>query len=210
MNRNDYEASNLLIPGLIGASSSQNAIADELNSLSLNHDDVLPASSSINLDSLLSIQADNVRSNLRGGGSNSNIGNYHRFNQQSTQLAPLAPPSSNVHYRKVRPEPINERSLVGSVVGFIQDVVSGGSDSQSSGQGAVKRGVANNTSVGQGLGPMGGMANEVKEQIEWLHFENVNMLDSFENTHLANSNIILMLGYKTGFAVWSIDVSINA
>jgi len=55
--------------------------------------------------------------------------------------------------------------------------------------------------------------SEIKEQIEWLHYEHVNMLDSssskssfhFKSTIM--NNILLVLGYKTGFSVWNIDVN---
>lgn len=78
-------------------------------------------------------------------------------------------------------------------------------------------------------------ANEIKEQIEWLHYENINLLCStaytssswtmyqgnsvnpnlnntsksnvkFQNTNLSSSNFLLVLGYKTGFSIWTIDV----
>ena len=79
-------------------------------------------------------------------------------------------------------------------------------------------------------------ANEIKEQIEWLHYENINLLSStaytssswnlyqansgnsnfnntsksnvkFQNTNLSSTNFLLVLGYKTGFSIWTIDVN---
>lgn len=76
-------------------------------------------------------------------------------------------------------------------------------------------------------------ASEIKEQIEWLHYENINLLSStsytnnswniynytgsqqssnkssakFQNCTFSSSNILLVLGYKTGFSIWVIDVS---
>lgn len=75
-------------------------------------------------------------------------------------------------------------------------------------------------------------AYEIKEQIEWLHYENINLLSStsynsnswnifnnssnqtsnkssaeFQNYTFSSSNILLVLGYKTGFSIWVIDVS---
>jgi hypothetical protein len=162
-------------------------------------------------------------------------------------------------YRKVRPEPVNEKSIVGSVVGFFQDKVvggggGGGSDLMSSGAGmgstmyerAMGAGSGssgclsseakrlhhhhhhNQSAMAAGLASAShtaaSLANEIKEQIEWLHFENVNMLDSSRNSTgnstsniglnqssvkpapFNDANLILVIGYKTGFSVWIIDV----
>ncbi len=54
-------------------------------------------------------------------------------------------------------------------------------------------------------------ASEIKEQIEWLHYEHINLLNTshsaFSGTKcFSNSNLLLVLGYKTGFSVWIIDV----
>lgn len=192
---------NLLIPGLYSQQDkpSSSTLMDDLNSLSLT--DGTPPS----LDSLLSIAADNQaqqnahhkhhRQQQQAASGGQRYNHHHNYYQQSG--------AANVHYRKVRPEPINERTLVGSVVGFIHDVVSGG-DAANDGIKRPSQLAATNINTGSSA-----MANEVKEQIEWLHFENANLLDSFENTPLANSNILLLLGYKTGFSVWSIDVSFS-
>jgi hypothetical protein len=77
--------------------------------------------------------------------------------------------------------------------------------------------------------------SDIKEQIEWLHYEHINLLipnqtcspnllnnpqtnsaSSFTNyfnsnkktphLNLSNSNILLIIGYKTGFSIWTIDV----
>jgi hypothetical protein len=161
--------------------------------------------------------------------------------QLQQQLAAAAPPKQQ--YRKVRPEPVAEKSIVNSVVGFFQDkmVDSGGVSGMMSGmlhghhhhhhhhhhhgsgmssemaqakriqqQSAVAAGLASaNASAAQ-------LANEIKEQVEWLHFENVLMLDSSRNysggksqaSPFNEANIVLVMGYKTGFSVWIIDVSI--
>jgi hypothetical protein len=120
---------------------------------------------------------------------------HHYQQQQMPQL-------SNIVYRKVRPEPINEKTLVSTAVGFFQDLV--GSD----------------TSKTQAQSNSSNLACETKEQIEWLHFEYFNLLDSstdtdsssssktkFNSSPYANSNILLVCGYKTGFSVWSIDLN---
>lgn len=206
---------NLLIPGLVGPASNS-TVMDELHSLNLNNTNDI--NQNINLDSLLSIADSNSNPNSlthqqqpqqhhhhqnRPHNPNYNNHYYHHHQNHSHVTAP-----GPIHYRKVRPEPINERTLVGSVVGFLQDVVTGGDSSHPVGGSGVKRanqvvGSVNNHHTSSSSG----MPNEIKEQIEWLHVENVNLLDSFEHTQFANSNIILVLGYKTGFSVWSIDVS---
>jgi hypothetical protein len=79
-------------------------------------------------------------------------------------------------------------------------------------------------------------ASEIKEQIEWLHYETINLLSTtnytnnswnmynnnqtcsganfkssakFQNCTFSASNILLVLGYKTGFSIWVIDVSLR-
>ncbi len=156
-------------------------------------------------------------------GSTSNVGGsqQHSYQQQ-------------YQYRRVRPEPINEKSIVGSVVGFLQDVVGNTENhhhnhnkhSQSQRQqpqhhGIVQSGSSTLLSNVTTVSPI--QPSEIKEQIEWLHFEHMNLLEpsaasqlSFQNQNskkdqsfnFSNSNILLVLGYKTGFSVWTIDVII--
>lgn len=96
------------------------------------------------------------------------------------------------------------------MVGFFHDVV--GSDNLKSQTGhSTSKPNTSNTSSNPNIPP------EIKEQIEWLHFEYFYLLDSanggatnkskFANTPFASSNIILVVGYKTGFSVWTIDVN---
>jgi hypothetical protein len=96
---------------------------------------------------------------------------------------------------------------VGSVVGFIQEVVAGGTgaDHQSSSINSKRSGSSMSANQHHSGAPS---MNEIKESIEWLHFEHVGMLDrSSHGSHLYN-NILLVLGYKTGFSIWSIDVDL--
>ena len=73
--------------------------------------------------------------------------------------------------------------------------------------------------------------SEIKEEIKWLHYETINLLSTtsytdnswntfnnnqsssnnvkYQNFNFSNSNILLILGYKTGFSIWTIDVSIK-
>ncbi|RMZ95876.1 breast carcinoma-amplified sequence, partial [Brachionus plicatilis] len=115
------------------------------------------------------------------------------INLNTTSKPKPSPVMSQRSYRKVRPEPVNEKSLVGSVVNFIHDYV--GADKQ----GSPLSG-SNQTSSQNELN----VPNEVKEQIEWLHFEPYALARS--GSQFSNSNIILVLGYKTGYSVWSIDM----
>lgn len=105
-------------------------------------------------------------------------------------------------YRKVRPEPINERTLVSSVVGFLQDVVGADTNKQTQ---SSHNAATHKQSSSQSQLNSHHLANEIKEQIEWLHFENYNLLDSSKNSNL-KSHILLVIGYKTGFSIWTIDV----
>lgn len=107
--------------------------------------------------------------------------------------AKRSPPlMSQLSYRKVRPEPINEKTLVGSVVNFIQDYV--GADKQTAPQ--AQQSNPNKIDLN--------VPNEVKESIEWLHFEPYTLLNR-TNSNFSDSSIILVLGYKTGFSIWSLD-----
>lgn len=96
------------------------------------------------------------------------------------------------------------------MVGFFHDVVGGGENHH------VKHHThANNPSSMLANVSQSSPVCEVKEQIEWLHFENYNVLDtaSYKEKLQRNfiptttNNMLIMLGYKTGFAVWTIDVS---
>lgn len=125
-------------------------------------------------------------------------------------------------YRKVRPEPVNERSLVGSVVGYLHERVVASVVGEKASSEANR--ISNNGSLSgpgsNGISPM----HEIKEQIEWLHFENISQLDvsrgaNHNTTQLGASakqsalfndaNVLLIIGYKTGFSVWIIDVCYN-
>lgn len=188
---------NLLISGM-----------DELSSLN--------EPTSINLDSLLVIN--NGSPMTGGGGSGSGGVNQHYQQQQPMMTQRPVQPAQPIQYRRIRPEPINERTLVGSVVGFIQEVVSGETSQAGHPAGANKRHPIASTNSSSSQSSSHHMVAEIKEQIEWLHFENINLLDSFSSpatsansasssSSFANSNILLVLGYKTGFSVWTIDVS---
>ena len=122
-------------------------------------------------------------------------------------------------YRKVRPEPVNEKTIVGSVVGFFQDVVVGGAAELTKHHHHPNHHHNQRMQTANSANSTISLANEIKEQIEWLHFENVAQLDSSRNnTGIADigstskpasfndANIILVVGYKTGFSVWIIDV----
>lgn len=102
--------------------------------------------------------------------------NSHTFQQQTCQSSPPNYPKHQP-YKKIRPEPINEKTLVGSVVGFLQDVV--GADMNKQGQilhtGHSSTHHKSSSSQNQCNSHL---PNEVKEQIEWLHFENFSLLDS--------------------------------
>lgn len=112
-------------------------------------------------------------------------------------------PAPAVVYRKVRPEPISDKTLVGSVVGFFQDVVGQGENSKHHHQPNHHHSSSNPSSSSFQI-------SEIKEQIEWLHFEPVNVLinsNTSNNALFANSNILLVIGYKTGFSIWTIDMN---
>lgn len=112
-------------------------------------------------------------------------------NLNTTSKPKPSPVMSQKSYRKVRPESVNEKSLVGSVVNFIHDYVGADKQSLSTSNQTLNQNELN-------------VPNEVKEQIEWLHFEPYTL--SRTGSQFTNSNIILVLGYKTGYSVWSIDL----
>ena len=93
-----------------------------------------------------------------------------------------------------------------SVVGFIQDVVGGGDHHHHH---YASAGSSVNASSSSQMSGGGGC--DLREHIEWLHFEPFHLLSQratslYANTPYDHSNIILVTGYKTGFSVWSIDV----
>ena len=111
-----------------------------------------------------------------------------------------------------------------TAVGFFQELVGG--DVSKAQTGLLHMSSKHNRHLNQAGSAMSNVSSslltsEIKEQIEWLHFENFNLLDSssftnnnnnnnakakFLNSPFANSNILLVIGYKTGFSIWSIDV----
>ncbi len=136
--------------------------------------------------------------------------------------------SQAVNYRKVRPESINDRRIVSSVVGFLHDVVSGANNSTNNSNASNSNSTSNGININQpsessykqpvvssnSNSSLSNAAHEIKEQIEWLHFENPHLLrknnafmSNKSSSAFASSNLILVLGYKTGFAVWSIDLN---
>ena len=167
-----------------------------------------------NIDSLLVHNHSHLPSSLQSAGIQ-----QHSYQQQ-------------YQYKRVRPEPVNEKSIVGSVVGFLQDVVGSNENhhhnhnknshsqrQQPQHHGIVQSGsstLLSNVTAVSSIQP-----SEIKEQIEWLHFEHMNLLESSASSqtsflnqsnkkdqsfNFSNNNILLVLGYKTGFSVWSIDV----
>lgn len=152
--------------------------------------------------------------------------------------------NQSVPYRRVRPEPISEKTLVGSMVGYLHDVIGTGENfnkhSQTTKQQQQHNCVQSGSSTLLSKAPSNSQAaSEIKEQIEWLHYENINLLCStnftsnswnlynnnstpnlfnnvagtnknstkFQNCHFSSSNILLVLGYKTGFSIWTINVN---
>jgi hypothetical protein len=135
----------------------------------------------------------------------------------------------------------SEKTLVSSVVGYFHDVIGTGdhySKQHSHGNRQHQQQQQHNiVQSGQStlLSKMNtnspSSVSEIKEQVEWLHFENINLLCNtsyttsswnlynnnsnkpntgvrYQNFNFANSNILLVLGYKTGFSIWIIDVSL--
>lgn len=94
------------------------------------------------------------------------------------------------HYRKIRPEPVNEKTLVESVVNFLHDKV-------------PQAYTYGNKRPQQ--------TQDIKEPIEWVHYEMINFNNkiNFNIKSIVISNILLIIGYKTGFSIWCIDVSVN-
>jgi hypothetical protein len=95
--------------------------------------------------------------------------------------------------RKVRPEPVNEKTLVGTVVNFLHDAVI---DKVPQANSYINK----RTSTG---------AQDIKEPIEWIHYEQINFNNKIKSNvrSMIISNILLIIGYKTGFSIWCIDVS---
>jgi hypothetical protein len=130
--------------------------------------------------------------------------------QQQQQQQQKYKQSSTTSYIKTRPQPINEKSIVETMVGYFHDVV--GTEQ------------SHHSYHNQSNGPLSHHKNnsnnnisspyEIKDQIEWLHFENYDILDSngtcksnqLKANNLTN-NILILLGYKTGFSVWTIDLN---
>ena len=98
------------------------------------------------------------------------------------------------HYmRKVRPEPVNEKTLVGTVVNFIHDAV-------------IDKVPQAATSY---MNKRTSTIQDIKEPIEWIHYEQINFNNKIKYNvrSMTISNILLIIGYKTGFSIWCIDVS---
>lgn len=120
-----------------------------------------------------------------------NLGSYqsHLYHHQH-QVPPVS-------YAKVRPEPINERSIVDSVVGFFHDVVGGeGAHSRSQHPSLLGHHHQSNKRVG-GSGNSSALLGqpaiaEIKEQIEWIHFENFVNLDAYLNQSACSSSLSLI------------------
>lgn len=130
----------------------------------------------------------------------------------STYSSSTSSSSSNngcaLHLRRVRPEPVSEKSFVSSVREFIHDIVIERvpqSITQSAGLVTTSSAATSKRTAS--------IISEIKEPIEWLRFEHVHtssvnrMKSNKHRTQLA-SNLLLVIGYKTGFSVWCIDVSI--
>ena len=163
-----------------------------------------------------------------------NLGSYQSHHHHQNHQPPAC------SYAKVRPEPINERSIVDSVVGFFHDVVGG--DTHHSRQHHSHASLGHHHAVNKSsasTNASGSAMSEIKEQIEWIHFESFVNLDAYLNQQQSssstsgsssstsststssassssastsipsnnNSSLLLVIGYKTGFAIWTIDVS---
>ena len=149
--------------------------------------------------------------------NNNTNNNYHHQQQQHQMYHQI----QQQQYRRVRPEPVNEKSIVGSMVGFFHDVV--GTSENHHTKHSQRQQSTSHTHHHHGNIVQSGSStllsnvtavtstppSEIKEQIEWLHYEHLNMLDSSKSFHKTiSNNILLVLGYKTGFSVWNIDVII--
>lgn len=123
--------------------------------------------------------------------------------------------------------------MVGSFVGFFQDVVGGDSSKQtgttsssnassnstnssslnSTNKSNSNASTSNSSANSSNSTTTTTVVSEIKEQIEWLHFEYINLLDpassasANKNSPFFNSNILIVIGYKTGFSVWTIDIN---
>jgi hypothetical protein len=95
--------------------------------------------------------------------------------------------------RRVRPEPVNEKTLVGTVVNFIHDAVI---DKVPQATNYINKRVSTK--------------QDIMEPIEWIHYEQINFNNKIKYNvrSLIISNILLIIGYKTGFSIWCIDVSL--
>ena len=111
------------------------------------------------------------------------------------------------HLRRVRAEPVSEKSFVSSVRDFIHDIVIERvpqSISQSAGLASSSSAAASKRAAS--------LITEIKEPIEWIRFEHVHtsavshVKSAKHRTQLA-SNLLIVIGYKTGFSIWCIDVS---
>ena len=93
--------------------------------------------------------------------------------------------------RKVRPEPVNEKTLVGTVVNFLHDAV-------------IDKVPQANKRTSTSL-------QDIKEPIEWIRYEHINFSNKIKCNvrSMVISNILLIIGYKTGFSIWCIDVSFD-
>ena len=94
--------------------------------------------------------------------------------------------------RKVRPEPVCEKTLVGTVVNFLHDAV-------------IDKVPQAATSY---MNKRTSTIQEVKEPIEWIHYEQINFNNKIKYSvrSMVISNMLLIIGYKTGFSIWCIDV----
>jgi hypothetical protein len=155
---------------------------------------------------------------LYNNNNNNNTNNNYHHQQQQHQMYHQI---QQQQYRRVRPEPVNEKSIVGSMVGFFHDVV--GTSENHHTKHSQRQQSTSHTHHHHGNIVQSGSStllsnvtavtstppSEIKEQIEWLHYEHLNMLDSSKSFHKTiSNNILLVLGYKTGFSVWNIDVII--
>lgn len=129
----------------------------------------------------------------------------------------------------------SERTIVSSMVGYFHDVIGNGETYGKHSQLSLANQRHQHNIVQSGSSTLlakvatnsPSSASEIKEQIEWLHYENINLLSStsytsnswniynnkssakFQNCTFSSSNILLVLGYKTGFSIWVIGVSFN-
>ena len=96
--------------------------------------------------------------------------------------------------RRVRPEPVNEKTLVGTVVNFFHDAV-------------IDKVPLQATNY---MNQRSTSTQEIKEPIEWIHYEQISFNNKIKYNvrSMVISNILLIMGYKTGFSVWCIDVSV--